>query len=92
MARPVTTAWLLLACLLVASTTAQVQEEANVGATAGPDVQQTGAADPSTQVATDQPTDGTPAQEADDEFRIDPTPGPIDVDPSQMGRRNGFYR
>jgi hypothetical protein len=33
-----------------------------------------------------------PAIAGDDEFRVDPTPGPIDADPSQMGRRNGFYR
>lgn len=29
---------------------------------------------------------------AEDEFRIDPTPGPIEFDPVQAGRRNGFYR
>lgn len=92
MARGVAIAWLLLGCLLVVATTAQrhmMQEEPDVVATAASDVQQTETADPSTLFGSDPIQAG---QVEADEFRIDPTPGPIDVDPSQMGRRNGFYR
>lgn len=86
MTKSSTVAWRLLCCLLMASASAHrhmMQQE--------PIVPETGMPDPS-----NTPTDLEPTQEGlgveDDPFRIDPTPGPIEIDPTQMGRRNGFYR